>query len=290
MKILLAMDTSAASQAALEQVASRPWPQATSVEIVSVIEPAHMWATSEVAQEASRRAEVMIRQAVPHLQASGKTATGVTLFGHPKAVIVDRAKSTGADFIVMGSHGVSGLKRFLLGSVASGILRDAPCSVEIVRDAGGRAIRKVLLATDGSELSDRAAQSIADRPWPAGTEVRVLSAVELMLPTGYALFEPPYLDTTFLETQRAEAMKRSEDAIARACKILAGSGLDSSESVSVLIEPPRTIILNEAAEWGADLIVVGSHGHRGIDRLLLGSTSEAVATHASCSVEVIRSR
>jgi len=46
-------------------------------------------------------------------------------------------------------------------------------------------VRKVLLATDGSQFSDRAVQSIVDRPWPAGTEVCVLSAVELMLPAGY---------------------------------------------------------------------------------------------------------
>src|SRR5579872_457661 len=123
MKILLAMDTSTASQAALKQVASRPWPQATSVEVVSVIEPAHMWATSEVAQEATRRTDVMIQQSLLHLRSSGMTATGVTLFGHPKFVIADRARSTAADFIIVGSHGVSGLKRFLLGSVAAGILR-----------------------------------------------------------------------------------------------------------------------------------------------------------------------
>jgi len=59
-----------------------------------------------------------------------------------------------------------------------------------------------------------------------------------------------------------------------------------SESTSVLLDTPKAIILDEAARWGADLIVFGSHGHRGLDRLL-GSVSEAVAMHAGCSVEVI---
>ena len=175
------------------------------------------------------------------------------------------------------------------GQRSGRVAPEAACSIEIVRatKAGGL---KILLATDGSASSDAAAQSIAERPWPAGTEVRVLSAVELLLPGGYAFFEPPNFDTPFLESSRVDAMKRSQDAIARAREKLDGAGLKTSESISVLMEPARTIILNEAAEFGADLIVLGSHGHRGIDRLLLGSVSEGVAMHAECSVEVIRAR
>jgi nucleotide-binding universal stress UspA family protein len=87
-------------------------------------------------------------------------------------------------------------------------------------------------------------------------------------------------------------MKRSQDAITRAREILSSSvttsQLNVSEAVSVLLETPQTIVLNEAAEWGADLIVVGSHGRHGVDRFLLGSVSESIAMHARCSVEVIR--
>jgi nucleotide-binding universal stress UspA family protein len=56
----------------------------------------------------------------------------------------------------------------------------------------------------------------------------------------------------------------------------------------VLLGGPRSVIIDEADKWGADLIVVGSHGHRGFERFLLGSVSEGVARHAHCSVEVIR--
>jgi nucleotide-binding universal stress UspA family protein len=292
MKILLAVDLSPASRTALDVAASRPWPAASSFDVVSVVEPAHLWPESEVAQETARRVAEVVDLAVEFLRTKGLAASGATLFGHPKTTLVDRAKTSGADFIFAGSHGSSTLRRFLLGSVASGILREAPCSVEIVRTAaaGEGSGLKVLLATDGSESSEAAAQSIASRPWPAGTEVRVLSAVELLLPTGYAFFEPPNFDTPVLESARAEAMKRSQDAIERAREILDAAGLKSSESISVLMEPARTIVLNEAVEWGADLIVMGSHGYRGIDRLLLGSVSESVAMHAACSVEVIRRR
>ena len=145
------------------------------------------------------------------------------------------------------------------------------------------------VATDGSECSDRAARSIAERPWPEGTEVRVLSAVELILPAVRAILEPPFPDTAFIESARGDAMKRSQEAIARAMQILSVPGLNVSESISVLLDKPKTIILDEAAQWGADLIVLGSHGRHGVDRFLLGSVSEAVAMQAGCCVEVIRS-
>jgi len=66
------------------------------------------------------------------------------------------------------------------------------------------------------------------------------------------------------------------------------AGLTTSESISVLAASPKELILQEAAEWAADLIVLGSHGSSGLSRFLIGSTSETVATHAACSVEVVR--
>lgn len=91
-----------------------------------------------------------------------------------------------------------------------------------------------------------------------------------------------------METLRSEAMKRSQAAIMAAEQILTDVGLQASGTVSVLLASPKEIIPDEASRWGADLIVVGSHGRRGINRFLLGSISEAVAIHADCSVEVIR--
>jgi len=296
MKILLAMDTSSASQVALEEVLARSWPADSSFDVVSVVEPSHMWTTSEVAQEAAGQAEQVVEAATGKLGAKGDPVTCATFSGDPKTVILDRARSTGADLLIVGSHGVSAIARFLLGNVAAAVLRYAPCSVEVVRAGArnpGRDYMKVLLATDGSACSERAARSIVERPWPSGTEIRVLSAVELVLPATRALL-PPFIDSAFIESAQGEAMKRSQDAIAQARQILArqvlssASELNVSESVSVLLKPPKEIILDEAGEWGADLIVLGSHGRHGVDRFLLGSVSEAVAMHAGCSVELIR--
>ncbi len=101
--------------------------------------------------------------------------------------------------------------------------------------------------------------------------------------------EPP-IDEAEMESLRAKAMKRAQDAIMSAGQVISDAGLKTSESVSVLVATPKEVILDEANQWGADLIVLGSHGHRGITRFLLGSVSEAVATHARCSVDVIRKR
>lgn len=289
MKIVLAMDTSSASQAALEQTAARPWPADSFCEVVSVVEPSHLWTTSEAAMEAGDRAHEVVTRAVERLCRDFKNATGNVFSGDPKTVILDRACAQGADLLIVGSHGVSAAARLLLGNVAASVLRYAACSVEVARarkpDSAGY---KVLLATDGSAFSEQAAKSIATRPWPAGAQVRILSAVELVLPTARAMFEVPIIDTAFLEKARGEAMQHAQDAVARAREILYPTGLSLSDSISVLADTPQAVILQEAAEWGADLIVLGSHGRRGMDRFLVGSVSEAVANHAQCSVEIIR--
>jgi len=290
MKLLVAVDHSETSQAVLKEVASRPWPVNTCVEVLNVVEPAHMWTMSETAENAIQRSNELVQRGSEELRTWDLEAGGVSLKGDAKRVILERAKEMKADFVFVGSQGVSALTHFLLGNVASAVVSHAPCSVEIVRTKEGKlpGVRKILLATDGSEFSERAARSIADRPWPQGTEIEAMSVVELVLGSAQALLEPPFVDSNQLETQRAEGMKRAQNAVASAVEILSKSFPKVSESISVLLGGPRAVIIDEADKWGADLIVVGSHGHRGIERFLLGSVSEGVARHAHCSVEVIR--
>jgi nucleotide-binding universal stress UspA family protein len=146
-----------------------------------------------------------------------------------------------------------------------------------------------LLATDGSECSESAARSIAQRPWPAGSEVRIVSVVELTV-AWFRAPNPAYLDPKAMEDLRGEAMKRAQEAVMAAELIVTGAGLPASGTVTVPSASAKELILNEASEFGADLIVVGSHGRRGASRFLLGSVSEPIAFHADCSVEIIRER
>jgi nucleotide-binding universal stress UspA family protein len=290
MKILVAIDHSEASEAVIKEIAARPWPPNSSIEVLNVLEYAHLWTVSQTYEEAWQGSTALLERAVKELRGRGVEAIPKMLQGDARSVILDRAKEMQADLVFVGSNGASGLAKFFLGRVAASVMSHAPCSVETVRTRDGKlpGVHKILLATDGSEFSQRAARSIAERPWPAGTEIEVLSVVELHLGTTQALFEPPFVDSGQLESQRAQSMKRAEDAVAAAVEVLSKVFPKVEESISVLLDGPQAVIINEAAKWDADLIVVGSHGHRGIERFLMGSVSEGVALHAHCSVEVIR--
>jgi len=294
MKILVAIDHSEASEAVIKEIAARPWPPNSRIEVLNVLEYAHLWTVSQTYEEAWQDSTALIERAVEELRGRGVEANPLMLPGDARTVILDRAKETQADLVFVGSNGASGLAKFFLGRVAASVVSHAPCSVETVRthrnETEGKlpGVHKILLATDGSEFSERAARSIAERPWLAGTEIEVLSVVELHLGATQALFEPPFVENDQLELQRAQSMKRAEEAVASAVEILAKAFPKVEESISVLLDGPKTVIINEAERWDADLIVLGSHGHRGIERFLLGSVSEGVALHAKCSVEVIR--
>jgi nucleotide-binding universal stress UspA family protein len=298
MKILLAIDSSAASQVAIDQVAARPWPTDSQVRVLTVVElpePSALAAAVDldIAEGMNTRAHRLVEDAAKRLRSCGLQAEAKVGQGDPKTVILDHATELlDADLIIMGAHGSSSIERFLLGSVSRSVLRHAHCSVELVRPSPAPAGTplKVLLAVDGSTGSHEAAQSVAARPWPRTAEFRVLSVVDLHLSALQVAFEIPGLDAAHLEAQRAAAMQRTEDAIDSARAILEDAGLQTAPSVSVLAAGPKEVILEEAAAWPADLIVLGSHGHGALDRFLLGSTSETVATHAACSVAVMRAR
>jgi len=294
MKILVAVDSSCASGIAAREAAARLWPDGTTVHVISVVEPLYGWTggldggwTGPDMEEALRQsAEQTVQCAAEYFKQAGMETSMAVLTGDPKHVIVNEAAELEADFVVIGAHSTHGVMQFLLGGVARAVARLAACSVEIVRRSPGPEQLKILLATDGSECSKAAARSIANRPWPAGTAFRILSVVEPSAP----FLRPPYFSHEMMEELRGKDMQRSQEAASSAESILCGAGIEASSTVAVPAATPKELILSEAAEWGADLIVVGSHGRRGVNRLLLGSVSEAVALHAQCSVEIIRRR
>ena len=290
MNILLAVDASSTGQAAVDQVAARPWPAGSQVQVLTVVENLEPWALGSIAEEIDARARLVAEAAAKRLLSHGLKVESTVATGDPKTVILDHAAAMHAELIVLGASGLSAVERFLLGSVSRAVLRFAPCSVALVREpaAARDTGLKVLLAVDGSEGSRHATEALAARPWPSGAEIRVLSAVELGMSALQGAFEIPAFDAAQLESQRAAAMKRTEEAIDSARKTLEAAGLATSESISVLLASPQEIILQEAAAWPADWIVLGSHGSSGLSRFLIGSTSETVATHAACSVEVVR--
>ena len=293
MKVLLAVDSSDASQYVIAEAVSRPWPAGTLFCVESVVDLSIWEGLGDLVEDAKRDARTLVSAGVSQLSQSGHEVTSEIQAGWPRKAIPEYATEWGADLIMVGSHGLSALGRFLLGSVAHGVLRSASCSVEIVRPSPqGRPAStrgmKILVATDGSDCSRKATRAIANRPWPADSQMRILSVVELpVVQTTPSPAYSVYPDTMFEAAYKA-ARERAEDAVADARKTLNGADLNVCACEATPEGEPRSTILDVAKAWQADLIVVGSHGRRGFDRVLLGSVSESVAMHAHCSVEVIR--
>ena len=145
---------------------------------------------------------------------------------------------------------------------------------------------KILLATDGSTFSDAAVEEVIARPWPHDSEVKVISVVE---PPSIAATDPWNVTGDYALTIVKQLNERAENAVRDAVYKLSNSERQSLKVTSEIAQgPPKRLIVEEADRWGADLIVVGSHGYGMWDRLLLGSVSSAVAFHANCSVEIVR--
>ena len=147
---------------------------------------------------------------------------------------------------------------------------------------------KILLAVDGSDCSDAAAQELAKRPWPPQSEVKVITALEIPAPVG---MEPWAISPDYFENLET-ALRPAAQAVLESALLKLKSITDKTLKISseIIQGSPAQVIVDEAESWGADLIVMGSRGLGVWNRLLLGSVSNAVVHHAKCSVEVVRTR
>jgi nucleotide-binding universal stress UspA family protein len=295
MKILLAIDSSSTSEHVIHEAATRPWPLGATFGVISIVDMGKWEGLPALIEDAKCGAKRVVDGAADKLTQGGHDVFREIQLGLPKKAIPEFAKQWGADLVMVGSHGQNQMIRFLLGSVAQAVLRNAPCSVEIVRSnpVGSKSsshAMKILLATDGSECSLKAIYSVANRPWPPQSQIRIMSVVQLFNPEN-PLPAPPFgseYPTSSLEQFWKKARIRADEAVAEARKIFAGTNLKLCDGNATPVGDPRAILLDEAKTWEANLIVVGSHGRQGFDRLLMGSVSEAIAFHAHCSVEIIR--
>jgi nucleotide-binding universal stress UspA family protein len=285
MKLLIAVDSAISTEVLVGAVGARPWPDGTTAHVLSVVVdadiPEEVWreegyVKEAVRREMERRGEQITAHAVERLREVGIPAEVLVTRGDPGQLIPFFARKWSSDLIFVRAHVRTDFAHWMLGSVARAVVTAAPCSVQVVRDAGeDRAHtldsgRRVLLATDGSETSAAAARALAGRPWPEGSEFRVVSVGE------------PWA----LKPSRVRRDEQAQEAVGSAERVLASAGLKATGAV--LSGDAKEVILDEAKKWAADLVVVGSNGRRGFKRFLLGSVSEAVAMNAHCSVVVVR--
>lgn len=210
-------------------------------------------------------------EAYKHLEAAkGKAAEEgveceiiVTLGEEPYQDIIYHAERNNVDMIIMGTHGRTGLKRLMMGSVTAKVIGHAPCNILVFPLHASIECRHVLIATDGSPYSEAAASEalgIAKRCGSPLTVVSVASSPE--------------------EMAAAERNVKSVSAVAEKEEIRV-------EEV-VTIGKAYQAIVDTAQQKGADIIVVGSHGRTGLERLLMGSVTERVIGHSTVAVLVVK--
>jgi universal stress protein A len=143
MLVLVAVDSSEASMTAVRAVLARPWPPSSTFRVLSVVESLMPLAPEVAAmtldleqlmQSRTREAQQLVDRVASTLRGTGATVETIVRDGDPRTEIVDEAAKCHADLVVLGSHGRTGLKRLMIGSVAEYVVRHAGCSVEIARD------------------------------------------------------------------------------------------------------------------------------------------------------------
>lgn len=145
---------------------------------------------------------------------------------------------------------------------------------------------KVLVAVDDTYFADLAVSTLRAQMIKEGTEIRLLHVIgpfpaDLALAMGTVELPDFTAARRKLRTEAEEILKQAAEKL-RSAGFNASYALDEGD--------PKSAILSQAEAWSADLVVVGSHGRKGLGRFLMGSVSEAVARYARCSVEIVRKR
>ena len=146
---------------------------------------------------------------------------------------------------------------------------------------------KVLVPVDGSPASDAAVDAVNRQFDPSTTDVSVLHVVELPLTVPESLaFAEAAAAAGIVEEAVEERRRQGHQIAARAVERFRANGFGAN--VRVVDGEAKLEILEVAGSWAADVIVMGSHGRSGFERLVMGSVAEYVLRHAECSVEIVR--
>jgi nucleotide-binding universal stress UspA family protein len=265
-KLLVATDGSKFSAGAIKESINLAKVCSSKVYIESVIEfnPEFEAIAPQLLEKAEKETREHLEAAKAMLSKEGIDCEIIVHEGEePFRYIVDEAAKKKVEMIIMGRHGRTGLKRLLMGGVASRVIGHAPCKVLIVPKTAAIAYRKLLVATDGSKYSEAAfleAISIAKR---CGSDLIALSVAAT-------------------EKNLAEAKKNVNKVKQVAEKE------DVKAEILTLRGNPYEVIVKTADRKNADIIVVGSHGKASIEKLLMGSVTERVIGHTERPVLVVK--
>lgn len=230
---------------------------------------------SDIQQQLRQPCDAALARVADLFAAAGRTVRTICALGEPYVRLVELADDEGCDLIVIGAKGMSALKQALLGSVARRVIGLSRQDVLVVPENARNSWQKILLATDLSTASKAAENRALEVAAAQNSTLTILSILELPSclfgeagALGCSL--PPDKSRTLAELQGVAA------GMGIRAEVLTGAG-----------EAPQ-IICETAAQKGAGIIVLGSHGRSGLKRLLLGSTAEKVIGLAPCPVLVVK--
>ena len=287
MKVLIPVDDSNTANEAVEfvQLLAKNNPIDAVVLMVSYVPAQHTlqpWVT-EWSERENLHTQEVLDKARQSLEADCQSVSTIHGTGSIVPCILDHARESKADLIVMGAKGHSAIQRVLLGSVSDNIATRAECSVVVVRPDQRKKQRlaKILLAFDKSVASRAAATELMQLQLSRDTRGSVVSVAQnphIFIDDGF--FASPIPLT-------AEQIAPVNDAADRMASQIAERYPHTDSQTPVADHVGEAIV--EAAEKGrADLIVVGDAGHSRRGDFFLGSTSKYVLRHASCSVWISR--
>lgn len=210
-------------------------------------------------------------------QAAGINVKAICAIGEADVRIAELADEETCDLIVMGAKGHSFVERALMGSVTRRVIGQTPCDVLVVPLEANIGFQKLLLATDGSADNHDATARALEVAQAYGARLGIVSVVKAA-----GLFRakaPEALQALIAQRQTVlDAIKTQAEAL----NIAVTSTVRESDDVAY------PIIVDEARKSGADTIIMGSHGHHGLKRFILGSLTEKVIGHAPCPILVVK--
>ena len=200
--------------------------------------------------------------------------------GEPPEVLVETAEGKKADLIALGTYGRKGFKRLLMGSVTSQVILKAPCDVLVVNrecDLCTGQYRSILVPFDGSESSRKALLRACELTKADGGEITVVYVI------------PRYEE--MVEFFKTDAVKKSlfqqaEKIIDGAKKIAAEKDVEIKAVIQEGHAGDKIVEISNTFE--NDLIVIGTHGWRGVDKAIMGSTAERIIANASRPILIAR--
>ncbi len=284
-RILLSTDGSEYSEGAIRESIKLAKKCSGSLAAISVIETNAELETiaPRVTEQAERKARVHLDMIGEQARKSGVDCEPIIREGEDSyRYIVDEAAKRKSTMIIMGRRGRTGLQRIMIGSVTARVIGHAPCTVLVVPRAAEFACRRLLLAVDGSTYSDAAAAEAIAMTKQLGSRLTIITVVPSVSMSPMDIVSSQMQRDLIAEKE----MREAERTVNKASEAAKSAGIHA-DSLIMGGKPPEAI-LQAAKEQQADLIVLGSHGKTGVEKLLMGSVAERVIVLAPCPVMVVK--